>query len=89
MSSRALLRNCQKAEGAYVTLYETPDGSHDNLTEAKTSTRSGMFEFKLEINKFYVLSVEKAGYTTKKVDFDTDVSLARSTYSLCQSSSSR
>lgn len=73
----------KKLKGAYVTLYESPDGSHDNLTEVfKTSTPgSGMFEFKVEINKFYVLSVEKEGYTTKKVDIDTDVSLAREQHS--------
>lgn len=72
----------KKLKGATVTLYESPDGSHDNLTEIfKTITPgNGMFEFKVEINKFYVLSVEKEGYTTKKVDFDTDVTLAREQY---------
>lgn len=69
----------KKLKGATVTLYESPDGSHENLTELfKTITPgSGEFEFKLEINKHYVLSVEKSGYTTKKIDFDTDVTLAR------------
>jgi hypothetical protein len=69
----------KKLKGAYVTLYESSDGSAENVTEIfKTTTQgSGMFEFKLEINKFYILSVEKEGYTTKKVDFDTDVTLAR------------
>jgi hypothetical protein len=72
----------KKLKGAIVTLSESPDGSHENLTEIfKTLTPgSGEFEFKLEINKHYVLSVEKAGYTTKKVDFDTDVTLARKQY---------
>lgn len=72
----------KKLKGAIVTLSESPDGSHENLTEIfKTATPgSGEFEFKLEINKHYVLSVEKGGYTTKKVDFDTDVTLARSQY---------
>ena len=69
----------KKLKGAIVTLYESPDGSHDNLTEIfRTVTPgNGEFKFKLEINKFYVLSVEKGGYTTKKIDFDTDVTLAR------------
>lgn len=70
----------KKLKGAIVTLYESPDGTKDNLTEIfKTVTPgSGQFEFKLEVNKFYLLSVEKGGYTTKKIDFDTDVTLARS-----------
>ncbi len=72
----------RKLKGAIVTLYLSPDGSHENLTQLmRTSTPgNGDFEFKLEINKFYVLSVEMAGYTTKKVDFDTDVTLARENY---------
>ena len=72
----------KKLKGATVTLYSSPDGSHENLTEIfKTTTGgNGQFEFKLEINKFYVLSVQKGGYTTKKVDFDTDVTLAREQY---------
>lgn len=72
----------RKLKGAIVTLYLSPDGSHENLTELfRTSTPgSGEFDFKLEINKSYVLSVEMAGYTTKKVDFDTDVTLARENY---------
>lgn len=72
----------KKLKGAIITLYQSPDGSHDNLTEVfKTTTgANGEFDFKLEINKFFVLSVEKSGYTTKKVDFDTDVSSARSQY---------
>ena len=69
----------KKLKGAIVILEESPDGSGENLTEVyrTVSPGSGMFEFKLEINKFYVLTVEKGGYTTKKVDFDTDVTLAR------------
>lgn len=72
----------KKLKGAVVTLSESPDGSHENLTEIfRTVTPgNGSFEFKLEINKHYVLSVEKGGYTTKKVDFDTDVTLAREQY---------
>lgn len=72
----------KKLKGSIVTLYESPDGSHESLTEVfKTSTPGdGKFSFKLEINKFYVLSVEKSGYTTKKVDFDTDVTMAREQY---------
>lgn len=72
----------KKLKGAIVTLSESPDGSHENLTEIfRTVTPgNGSFEFKLEINKFYVLSVEKSGYTTKKVDFDTDVTMAREQY---------
>ena len=69
----------KKLKGAVVTLYESPDGSKDNLVEIlKTVTSgNGQFDFKLEINKHYVLSVEKGGYTTKKIDFDTDVTMAR------------
>ncbi|MFT4544478.1 MAG: hypothetical protein ACI9EQ_000936 [Bacteroidia bacterium] len=69
----------KKLKGAIVVLYESPDGSHENLTELyrTVSPGSGMFEFKLEINKHFVLAVEKGGYTTKKIDFDTDVTLAR------------
>ena len=69
----------KKLKGAIVTLYESPDGTKDNLTEIlKTVTPgSGQFEFKLEINKTYVLSVEKGGYTSKSIDFDTDVTMAR------------
>jgi len=72
----------KKLKGAVVTLYESPDGSKDNLTEVlKTVTGgNGQFEFKLEVNKFYMLAVEKQGYTTKKIDFDTDVSKARSEF---------
>lgn len=72
----------KKLKGAIVTLSESADGSHENLTEiVKTTTPgSGQFEFKLEINKFYVLSIEKGGYTTKKIDIDTDVTLAREKY---------
>lgn len=72
----------KKLKGAIVTLYLSPDGSHENMTELfRTATPgSGDFDFKLEINKFYVLSVEMGGYTTKKVDFDTDVKLARENY---------
>ena len=72
----------KQLKGAVVTLYESPDGSKDNLTEIlKTVTGgNGQFEFKLEVNKFYVLSVEKGGYTTKKIDFDTDVTMAREQY---------
>jgi hypothetical protein len=73
----------KKLKGAIVTLYESTDGSKNNLTEVlKTVTSgNGQFEFKLEVNKFYVLVVEKGGYTTKKVDFDTDVRLSRNQYS--------
>jgi len=72
----------KKLKGAIVTLYQTPDGSYTNLTEIfKTVTGgNGQFEFKLEVNKMFVLSVEKGGYTTKRIDFDTDVLLARSEY---------
>jgi len=73
----------KKLKGAIVTLYESPDGSKYNLVEVlKTVTSgNGQFEFKLEVNKHYVLSVEKGGYTTKKVDFDTDVTMAREQFS--------
>ena len=73
----------KKLKGAIVTLYESPDGAKDNLIEVlKTVTSgNGQFEFKLEVNKHYVLSVEKGGYTTKKVDFDTDVTMARGQFS--------
>jgi len=69
----------RKLKGAIVTLSESKDGSHDGLVEIMRTVTpgSGEFTFKLEINKFYVLSVELGGYTTKKVDFDTDVRMAR------------
>lgn len=72
----------KRLKGAIVTLYETPDGSHDNLTEIfRTVTPgNGRFDFKLEVNKMFVLSMEKGGYTTKRIDFDTDVTLSRSNY---------
>ncbi|TNF31936.1 MAG: hypothetical protein EP314_00540, partial [Bacteroidetes bacterium] len=72
----------KKLKGAIVTLYLSEDGSHENVTEVlRTVTPgSGEFTFKLEVNKFYVLSVEKEGYTTKKVDIDTDVTMAREQY---------
>lgn len=77
-----VLELAKKLKGANVVLYLSPDGSHDNMTEIfRTVTPgSGEFTFKLEVNKFYVLSVEKGGYTTKMVDFDTDVTLAREQY---------
>jgi hypothetical protein len=73
----------KKLKGAIVTLYESPDGTESNLIEVfKTVTSgNGQFEFKLEVNKLYVLAVEKGGYTTKKIDFDTDVTLSREQYS--------
>lgn len=73
----------KKLKGAIVVLYQSEDGSHDNLTEIlRTVTPgNGEFTFKAEINKFYVLSVEKAGYSTKMVDIDTDVRMAREQYS--------
>lgn len=72
----------RKLKGAVVVLYESQDGSHENLVELfRTVTPgSGEFSFKAEINKFYVLSVEKGGYTTKMVDIDTDVRSAREQY---------
>jgi len=73
----------KQLKGAIVTLYESPDGSKENLTEIlKTVTSgNGQFDFKLEVNKLYMLSVEKGGYTTKKIDFDTDVAMAREEFS--------
>lgn len=73
----------KKLKGAIVVLYQSEDGSHDNLTEIlRTVTPgNGEFTFKAEINKFYVLSVEKGGYSTKMVDIDTDVRMAREQYS--------
>lgn len=72
----------RKLKGAIVTLYESPDGSHEGLTEVRkmVTKGNGEFEFKLEINKYYVLEVQKGGYTTKRVDFDTDVKMARPQY---------
>ncbi|MBI1286960.1 MAG: hypothetical protein GC178_05215 [Flavobacteriales bacterium] len=72
----------KKLKGAIVVLYQSEDGTHDNLTEVlRTVTPgSGEFTFKAEVNKFYVLSVEKSGYTTKMVDIDTDVRSAREQY---------
>jgi hypothetical protein len=66
-------------KGAIVTVYSDTDGSGANLTEIKkiVTPGSGEFAMKLEINKFYVVRVEKAGYTMKGIDVDTDVRLAR------------
>jgi len=66
-------------KGAIVTVYEDADGSGTTLTELKkiVTPGNGEFAIKLEINKLYVIRVEKAGYTTKGIDIDTDVRMAR------------
>lgn len=67
-------------KSAIVTVYEDADGTKEQMTEIKkvVTPGNGTFELKFEINKFYLITVEKAGYTTKGVDIDTDVRLARS-----------
>ncbi|MCF8258334.1 MAG: hypothetical protein K9J06_12335 [Flavobacteriales bacterium] len=69
-------------KGAIVTVYEDADGTRDQLKEIKKLVTSGNGEFavKFEINKFYLITVEKGGYTTKGIDVDTDVRLARPQY---------
>lgn len=69
-------------KGAIVTVYEDADGTRDQLKEIKkiVTPGNGEFQLKFEINKFYLITVEKAGYTTKGIDVDTDVRLARSQY---------
>ena len=66
-------------KGAIVTVYEDADGSGTSLTEIKkiVTPGNGEFTIKLEINKLYVIRVEKAGYTMKGIDIDTDVRMAR------------
>lgn len=66
---------------AIITLYEDPDGSKTGIVEIKklVTKGNGKFAFDLDINKMYVIKVEKDGYTTKMVDFDTDVTMAAST----------
>jgi len=69
-------------KGAIVTVYEDADGTRDQLKEIKKIVTSGNGEFavRFEINKFYLITVEKEGYTTKGIDVDTDVRLARPQY---------
>lgn len=66
---------------AVVTLYEDPDGSKAGIVEIKklVTKGNGKFAFDLDINKMYVVKIEKDGYTSKMVDFDTDVTMAAST----------
>ncbi len=66
-------------KGAIVTVYEDADGTKEQMTEIKklVTPGNGTFELKFEINKFYLITVEKAGYTTKGIDVDTDVRFAR------------
>ena len=66
---------------AVITLYEDPDGSKTTMVEIKkvVTKGNGKFTFDFDINKMYVIKVEKDGYTSKMVDFDTDVTMAAST----------
>ncbi len=66
-------------KGAIVTVYEDADGTREQMKEIKkiVTPGNGEFELKFEINKFYLITVEKEGYTTKGIDVDTDVRLAR------------
>ncbi len=66
-------------KGAIVTVYEDADGSGTTLTELKkiVTPGNGEFAIKLEINKLYVIRLEKTGYTMKGIDIDTDVRMAR------------
>jgi len=69
-------------KGAIVTVYEDADGTREQMKEIKKIVTPGNGEFavRFEINKFYLITVEKAGYTTKGIDVDTDVRLARPQY---------
>lgn len=69
-------------KGAIVSVYEDADGSGMSLTEIKkiVTPGNGEFAMKLEINKQYVVRIEKAGYTMKGIDIDTDVRMARPDY---------
>jgi len=69
-------------KGAIVSVYEDADGSGASLTEIKkiVTPGNGEFAMKLEINKQYVVRIEKAGYTMKGIDIDTDVRMARPDY---------
>lgn len=66
-------------KGAIVTVFEDDEDNGGAIKEIKKIVTGGNGEFaiKLEINKKYVIRVEKAGYTTKGIDVDTDVRLAR------------
>lgn len=66
-------------KGVVVVLYEDADGSRKNIKELQrvVSPGNGQFTFKLNINRLYMLEFIKGGYTSKKVDIDTDVRLAR------------
>jgi uncharacterized protein YaiE (UPF0345 family) len=70
-------------KGAIVTVYEDADGTREQMKEIKkiVTPGNGEFALKFEINKFYLITVEKEGYTTKGIDVDTDVRLARPQYS--------
>ena len=66
---------------AVVTIFEDPDGSKMAMVEIKklVTKGNGKFAFDLDINKMYVIKIEKEGFTTKMIDFDTDVAMAAST----------
>lgn len=66
-------------KGVIVTIYEDADGSRTKLNELQkiVTPGNGQFTFKLNINRLYMIEYSKPGYTTKKVDFDTDVKMAR------------
>ncbi|MBN2213122.1 MAG: hypothetical protein JW723_02670 [Bacteroidales bacterium] len=58
----------QPLNGATATLYE------DNAVVKTVRTGSdGMFSFKLEINKYYVVEVGKSNYVSKRLAFDTSL----------------
>ncbi len=66
-------------KGVIVTIYEDADGSRTKLNELQkiVTPGNGQFTFKLNINRLYMIEYSKPGYTSKKVDFDTDVKMAR------------
>ena len=56
----------QPLNGATVTLYEG-----NSVVKTAHTGSDGMFDFKLEINKYYVVEVGKKNYISKRLAFDT------------------
>ncbi|MFO7658379.1 MAG: SpaA isopeptide-forming pilin-related protein, partial [Bacteroidales bacterium] len=58
----------QPLNGAVITLYE----GNTKINSVKTGS-DGIFSFKLEINKYYVVEVGKDKYISKRLAFDTSL----------------
>lgn len=70
----------KKIKDCVISLFEDPDGSKQNMVEIKrvVTPGNGKFTFELDINKMYTVRSERDGYTTKQIDFDTDVMMDNS-----------